>query len=260
RVALLDMRFEIGDITPGLDPLAWPSGEAGTLQSLAQRGAIVAPANLVDLLFGEHVGEGMAAEKALVVAFLVGPGGDVDAEPGAAQLLGEPRPRLDINRRVGRAVHPGLVPAKLGKPPQIRENALSVDSRHATSSVLLHTWAANNRNGSGRPFARWLPRSSKRRPDPATRSRTVLETSTSPVPANPTTRAAMCTAIPATSSRWISISPVCRPLRTAIPSGRTRSTIAAAQRTARAGPSKVARNPSPVVLISRPRNRENSWR
>ena len=64
--------------------------------------------------------------------------------------------------------------------------------------------------------------------------------------------------MPPTSSRIISISPVCSPLRTSISSGRTRSMIAEAQRTARAGPSKVARNPSPNVFTSRPRKRASS--
>ncbi len=49
-----------------------------------------------------------------------------------------------------------------------------------------------------------------------------------------------------------------KPLRTTMPSGRTRSMIAEAQRTARAGPSKVARKPSPKVLTSRPRKRASS--
>ena len=38
------------------------------------------------------------------------------------------------------------------------------------------------------------------------------------------------------------------------------SAIIVAQRTARAGPSNVARNPSPRFFTSRPRNRDNWWR
>src|SRR5262249_48516999 len=48
RVALFDMRFEIAEVMPGLDALARPPGKPGTLQSLAQRGAVVAPADPVD--------------------------------------------------------------------------------------------------------------------------------------------------------------------------------------------------------------------
>src|SRR5271154_3784300 len=53
----------------------------------------------------------------------------------------------------------------------------------------------------------------------------------------------------------ISHSPVWSPARTSIPSGLISSAIAQEQRTPRAGPSKVARMPSPVVLISWPRKR-----
>ena len=48
----------------------------------------------------------------------------------------------------------------------------------------------------GTPRNSTLPRSSKPMPEPTTKSRTVLETRTSPGPAWPTIRAAMCTAIP----------------------------------------------------------------
>src|SRR2546425_7154610 len=48
------------------------------------------------------------------------------------------------------------------------------------------------------PFSSWAPRSSKARPEPATRSLTVLETSTSPGWEWEATRAPVCTAMPAT--------------------------------------------------------------
>lgn len=47
--------------------------------------------------------------------------------------------------------------------------------------------------------------------------------------------------------------------RISMPTARSASQIAAAQRTARPGPSKVARTPSPVDLIRRPRCRSISW-
>src|SRR5437867_1037840 len=96
-------------------------------------------------------------------------------------------------------------------------------------------------------------------PDPATRSLTVLETRISPGPAWAATRAPMCTATPPIFSPTISHSPVCRPARTSSPSSRTESLIARAHRIARAGPSKLAKKPSPAVSSSRPRNR-SSWR
>ena len=55
-------------------------------------------------------------------------------------------------------------------------------------------------------------------------------------------------------------SPVWSPARISTPSGRTASIMATAQRTARAALSNRARNPSPVVTISRPRNRSSSPR
>jgi hypothetical protein len=68
-----------------------------------------------------------------------------------------------------------------------------------------------NRHRSGTPFSSCSPASLKTRPLPATRSFTVLETSTSPAPASPATRAPMCTARPRTVSPASSTSPVCTP-------------------------------------------------
>jgi hypothetical protein len=74
-------------------------------------------------------------------------------------------------------------------------------------------------------------------------------------PAIAPTRAPMCTPTPARSLPPYSMSPVCRPARTSNPSGWTAPTIASAQRTPRAGPSEVARSPSPVPRTNVPRNR-----
>jgi len=95
---------------------------------------------------------------------------------------------------------------------------------------------------------------------PATRSFTVLETSTSSPSAFAATRAAMWTAMPPTPPSISSHSPVWRPVRMRMPSGRTRSRIDCAQRIARAGPSNVASTPSPVVFTSTPRNADSSRR
>ena len=43
----------------------------------------------------------------------------------------------------------------------------------------------------GTPLSNWLPRSPKCKPEPATRSFTVLDTNTSPAPASAATRAPM---------------------------------------------------------------------
>src|SRR5437868_15351140 len=61
-------------------------------------------------------------------------------------------------------------------------------------------------------------------------------------------RAPVWTAMPPTLSPINSHSPVCTPARTSIPSCLTASAIASAQRTARAGPSKVARKLSPRAV------------
>ena len=62
----------------------------------------------------------------------------------------------------------------------------------------------------------------------------------------------MWTAIPATSLPTRSHSPVWMPARIGMPAAPERSATRSAQRTARAGPSKVARKPSPIVLTSSP--------
>jgi len=63
----------------------------------------------------------------------------------------------------------------------------------------------------------------------------------------------MFTAMPPTFPSIVSTSPVCKPPRISIPSGFIASTMPCAQRIARAGPSNVARNPSPAVSTSCPR-------
>ena len=89
---------------------------------------------------------------------------------------------------------------------------------------------------------------------------TVLDTSTSEAPAVEPTRAPMCTAIPATSSPRSSHSPVCRPARISSPSWRTPSRIAQAALIPRAGPSKLAKKPSPAVSTSKPRCWSSTFR
>jgi len=74
------------------------------------------------------------------------------------------------------------------------------------------------------------PRASNASPEPATRSRTVCDTSTSPALADAATRAPMFTATPATLASRTSTSPVCRPARTSSPRGRTALIMAWAHR------------------------------
>src|SRR5271166_1050503 len=69
-------------------------------------------------------------------------------------------------------------------------------------------WARKSLHSPGTPFSECRPRSLKLIPDPATRSRTVLETSTSLGAAADDTRAPIWTAIPPRSSPISSHSPV----------------------------------------------------
>ena len=73
-------------------------------------------------------------------------------------------------------------------------------------------------------------------------------------------RAPRWTARPSTPVSASSISPVWSPARISIPSPRTASRIAQAHRIARAGPSNVARKPSPAIRTSLPRNRSSRSR
>jgi len=117
---------------------------------------------------------------------------------------------------------------------------------------------ANSLQVPGTPFNSCSPRSSNVIPDPATKSVTVRETSTSPVPASDDTRCPMWTAMPPISSPRVSTSPTCSPALTSMPRARTASQIAIAHLIARAGPSNVASRPSPVGFTFRPRNRSSS--
>jgi len=56
-------------------------------------------------------------------------------------------------------------------------------ARPGSGACLRSAATANSNHSPGIPFSEWRPRSSKRMPDPATRSLTVLDTSTSPGPA-----------------------------------------------------------------------------
>jgi hypothetical protein len=127
--------------------------------------------------------------------------------------------------------------------------------RRTESARAVAGSTAKRRHSPGIPFNSCGPRSSKPNPEPATRSLTVLETRTSLGPASAATRAPVWTAIPAMVPSTSSHSPVWSPARISIPRSRTHSTTAQAQRIARAGPSKLATKPSPVVFTSLPRKR-----
>ena len=118
-----------------------------------------------------------------------------------------------------------------------------------------------SRHSPGTPLSACTPRSSNARPEPATRSLTVCETSTSPGPASEAIARAGVDG-DAADLRAVELALAGVDARRGSrrrAAGRHRR-IASAQRTARAGPSKVARKPSPAVSTSRPRKRSSSRR
>ena len=125
---------------------------------------------------------------------------------------------------------------------------------HAARTAGQWPMTANSCQVPSTPFNGWDPRSWRATSEPTTRSRTVLEVRISPGSAAAITRAAMCTAMPPTSPSRSSISPVCSPARICRPMPPSSCWRAAAQPSPRPGPSKVARMPSPVVLMSWPPN------
>jgi hypothetical protein len=115
-----------------------------------------------------------------------------------------------------------------------------------------------SRQRSGTPLSSCSPASSNLRPLPPTRSITVRRDEDFRRPGLSRDPRANDDAIPLTFSAIVSTSPVCTPARRSSPRGRTASTAAFAQRTALAGPSKVAKKPSPAVSISLPWWRSSS--
>src|SRR5215472_4499844 len=85
RVALLDMRFEVTNVTQWLDPLIGQPSKTSAFERRTQWHPVIAAAGLVGLFLGERIGKGPAAEKIAVMAFLIRPRGDLDAEPGTGR-------------------------------------------------------------------------------------------------------------------------------------------------------------------------------
>ena len=135
--------------------------------------------------------------------------------------------------------------------------SVAVTTRSLTSQPSA---TAYTRQVPGTPLSSCSPRSTKSKPEPATRSFTVCETSTSPESASAATRAPVTTEIPASFSPTTSHSPVWIPARTPRSSSFARLTIARAHAIARAGPSKRQKKPSPAESTSSPRKRARSRR
>ena len=151
---------------------------------------------------------------------------------------------LQATRRKGRPL-PGVV-------------LLLVRGQTPTAHAVANRYRCQR---SGTPFSSCSPASSKLRPEPGTRSFTVWETrtSTGQLAPRPWRRrhGEPCDVI---AFERLDLAGVQAPARTSSPTARTAPPIACAHRTPRAGPSNVAKNPSPAVLISVPRNRPMSAR
>ena len=78
------------------------------------------------------------------------------------------------------------------RPGRASRSARATTGQAATGEVIRHPPAsrAKSSQSPGMPLSWWTPRSTNTRPDPTVRSRTVRETTTSPGPACPITRAA----------------------------------------------------------------------
>ena len=160
-----------------------------------------------------------------------------DGRGGGSRLVASLRPPrgADVSSRMVRDDDPR------GREPTLRIEERIAQTRGGLSPprrcpiCAAHAATANNRRGPGTPLSSYSPRSSNTSPDPATRSTTVFETSTSPAPASAPTRAPMLTAMPVSLLSTFSHSPVCRPALISSPSDRTASRIASAQRMASCG-------------------------
>src|SRR5262245_11222431 len=96
------------------------------------------------------------------------------------------------------------------RPGGLRVHGLPARCRPTEDADALHRSSGSSAkrfHSPGTPFRVWRPRSRKRRPEPATRSLTVLDTSTSPGAALAATLAPMWTARPETRSSRSSTSP-----------------------------------------------------
>ncbi len=164
------------------------------LEALHAAGADQAIATLLDRHPAEHAAVEDARGVAVVLRALRG---DVQAIATFAARAAEEA-----------AVENALVKDPLGVAEVLKE------LRKALAGRCYRFATAYIRHSPGTPFKSWTPRSSKVIPEPATRSFTVCDTSTSPAAASAETRAPIETAIPATLPSSSSHSPACRPMRT----------------------------------------------
>ena len=107
--------------------------DAGELQPINDAQGAVEPA-AIGLGLAMRTDQQPAAHPGIAADHITNPV-DHRIEPRFAEFIGQPMPRLDVDRRIGRPVDPGLVAAEFCKPLQIRDNALSVDGWHIFTSL-----------------------------------------------------------------------------------------------------------------------------
>ena len=150
--------------------------------------------------------------------------------------------------------HAGVqVPASLDGHPLLTPSC-SPRSRSRCSQTTAYSLQV-----PGTPLRSCSPRSSNENPEPATRSLTVLDTSTSPGAARDEIRDPSRPRYLRSSRRRVALAGM-DPARTARSCSFAPSTMARAHAIARAGPSKRQKNPSPAVSTSSPRKRASSRR
>jgi hypothetical protein len=152
-VALLDMGLEIAEVPPRLDLDARLPGEPGGRQRVAERDPVAAAA-AVDLGLVEHAGERAAAEHVAVMAFLVGPGDRLDAEPGEVGIAAKGARHLQRVDHPERAIEPAAF--RLGLAVRADQQAAGRVGRAAKdiADAVDHRFEARLGELPGEPVAR----------------------------------------------------------------------------------------------------------
>ena len=172
-----------------------------------------------------------------------GAGIEEQVEPLAHEELAErPLPLDELLAAHARAPAPGASRGRRRAAPS------RARLRHRWKS-WPHSCTARTCQSPGTPLSSWRPRSANSMPEPTTRSRTVEVTSTSSAPASPHTRG---TDVHRHSGDVVTLQLHLAGVQTGahLRPERPRAPVRShrAHRTARAGPSKVARKSSPRVL------------
>jgi len=83
---------------------------------------------------------------------------DLGDQSGLGEFLGEPMARGHVDFRIGRAVDPGVVAAEFGEPPQVGDDAGSVNSWHDRGNLQRINLASGEAPPTSCVFYPELPR------------------------------------------------------------------------------------------------------